>query len=71
MNSPCKEILGSVVLVFFALYGSAHVLYPDRFLNPWQRGGKMLTGWNRTEIQITGAIFAGFAVYVLCSMFHG
>lgn len=64
-----KEILGGAVLVFFAAYGIAHVLYPDRFMKPWHRGGEMLTEWNRLGIQVAGAIFAGFAIYVLYSVF--
>lgn len=67
-NSLWKEILGGAVLVFFAAYGIAHVLYPHRFMKPQHRGGEMLTGWNRLGIQIVGAIFAGFAIYVLYSI---
>lgn len=59
-NSVWKEVVGAAVLVAFALYGIAHVIYPDRFMRPWHRGGEMLTGWNRLGIQIAGAIFAGF-----------
>ena len=56
-NTIWKEVIGVAVLVFFAGYGIAHVIYPDRFLRPWHRGGEMLTGWNRMGIQIVGAIF--------------
>jgi hypothetical protein len=38
-------------------------------MKPWHRGGEMLTEWNRFEIQVVGAIFAGFAIYVLYSIF--
>ena len=69
-HSLWKEIVGGAVLIFFAAYGIAHVLYPDRFMKPSHRGGEMLTEWNRIGIQIAGAIFAGFAIYVLYSVFR-
>ena len=70
-NSIWKEVIGVAVLLFFAAYGIAHVIYPDKFMKLWHRGGEMLTGWNRLGIQIAGAIFAGFAIYVLYSIFRG
>jgi uncharacterized membrane protein len=70
-NSIWREVIGVVVLLFFAGYGIAHVIYPDKFMKTWHRGGEMLTGWNRFGIQIAGAIFAGFAIYVLYSLFRG
>jgi hypothetical protein len=70
-NSIWKEVIGVVVLLFFAGYGIAHVICPDRFMKPRHRGGEMLTDWNRLGIQIAGAIFAGFAIYVLFSIFRG
>jgi hypothetical protein len=64
-NSLWKELLGVAVVLFFAAGGVAHMLYRDRFMKPWHRGGEMLTEWNRFAIRIAGAIFAGFAIYVL------
>ncbi len=69
-NSIWKEGIGVVVLLFFAGYGIAHVVYPDIFMKPSHRAGEMLTDWNRLGIQIAGAIFAGFAIYVLFSIFR-
>ena len=68
-KQPLERDSGGAVLVFFAAYGIAHVIYPDRFMKPWHRGGEMLTEWNRLGIQLAGAIFAGFAIYVLYSVF--
>jgi hypothetical protein len=70
-NSIWKEAFGVAVLLFFAGCGIFHVIYPDKFMKPWHRGGEMLTDWNRLGIQIAGAIFAGFAIYVLYSIFRG
>jgi hypothetical protein len=70
-NSIWREAFGVAVLLFFAGYGIFHVIYPDKFMKPWHRGGEMLTDWNRLGIQIAGAIFAGFAIYVHYSIFRG
>jgi hypothetical protein len=67
-NSIWKEVIGVVVLLFFAGLGIAHVIYPHKFMKPWHRGGEMLTDWNRLGIQIAGAVFAGFAIYLLYSI---
>jgi hypothetical protein len=60
-------MLAAVVLVFFGVIGVAHVVYPDWFIkrSGVRKGGEMLTEWNRLGFQIAGAIFAGFAVYLL------
>jgi hypothetical protein len=47
-------LLAVAILVLFGAVGIAH--------------GEMLTEWNRLGIQIAGAIFAGFAIYVLYSL---
>jgi hypothetical protein len=70
-NSIWKEILGVALLLIFVGYGIAHVIFPDHFMKPSHRGGEMLTDWNRLGIRIAGAIFAGFAVYVLYGIFRG
>jgi hypothetical protein len=67
-NSIWKEVIGGGALLFFAGFGIAHVIYPDKFMKPWHRGGEMLTDWNRLGIQIAGVVFAGFAIYVLYSI---
>jgi hypothetical protein len=66
-NSLWKLMLVAVVLVFFAAIGVAHVVYPDWFIkrSSVRKGGEMQTEWNRLGFQIAGAIFAGFAVYLL------
>ena len=71
-HSLWKLMLAAVVLVAFAAIGVAHVVYPDWFLkrSGVRKGGEMLTEWNRLGFQITGAIFAGFAVYLLYHLFH-
>jgi len=55
-SSLWKELLGGAILIFFAVVGVAHMLYPDGFMKPWHRGGEMLTDWNRSQIRIVGAI---------------
>jgi hypothetical protein len=71
-NSLWKLTLAAVVLVFFAAIGVAHVVYPDWFIkrSGVRKGGEMLTEWNRSGFRIAGAIFAGFAIYVLYHLFH-
>lgn len=34
------------------------------------QGGEMLTEWNRLGFQIAGAVFAGFAIYLLYVFFR-
>jgi len=61
-------MLGAVVLVIFAAIGVAHVAYPDRFINQYliqKYGLPALRLWYR----MVGAIFAGFAIYVLYAVF--
>ncbi len=70
-DSVWKELPGCAVLVFFAALGIAHMLYPDRFMKPWHRGGEMLTEWNRLGIRIVGAILTAGTTYILYSMFRG
>ena len=71
-NSPWKLMLAAVVLLLFAAVGVAHVVYPDWFIrrSSARKGGEMLTEWNRLGFQIAGAIFAGFAVYLLYHLLH-
>lgn len=66
-NSVWKPMLLVVVLVCFACLGVAHLINPDRFIRlyPYRKGGEMLTEWNRFGLQVAGACFAGFALYLL------
>lgn len=61
-----------VMLVAFAAIGIAHILKPDYFMRRSgpRRGGEMLTEWNRLGFQIAGAVFAGFAIYLLYVFFR-
>jgi hypothetical protein len=58
------------VLALFFCIGTAHVIYPDRFIGrPGDRkGGEMLIEFNRIGFQIVGiivAVFAGCLLYML------
>ncbi len=62
------KIMGVVViLVFFAGMGVAHVVNPDRFVRSSgaRKGGEMLNDWNRFGFRVAGAVFTGFAGYLL------
>jgi hypothetical protein len=67
MNSLWKISLLAILLVVFLCVGIANVINPDWFIrrSGVRKGGELLTDWNRWEFQIVGAIFAGFAVYLL------
>jgi len=60
-----KQLFCAAVLVFLAASGLAHLVYSGRFMKRWYRGGEMLTEWNRSGIQLVGAILSGFAIYGL------
>ena len=64
-DNPWKIAMLVVLFLFFAGVGIAHVANPDRFLKPHQRGGEMLTGWNRFEIRSLGVAFTVFSVYMI------
>ena len=59
--------MGVAVLVFFAAIGIAHVLNPDWFIkrSGMRKGGELLTEWNRTGVQIFGAVLSCGALWVL------
>jgi len=71
-----KLVLLRTIVVFmllaFAGIGIAHTFRPDYFLkrSGLRRGGEFLREWNRLGFQIAGAIFAGFAVYLLYVVFR-
>ena len=69
-----QVLLRSIVvlmLLAFAWVGIAHIFRPDYFIkrSGLRRGGELLTEWNRLGFQIAGAIFAGFAIYLLYVLF--
>ena len=62
-NNIWKEMLGVVVLLFFAYVGISNVVKPD--IRNFPKGGELLRGWNRFQIRWAAAAFAGFAMYGL------
>jgi hypothetical protein len=60
-----------LLLAFFCL-GVAHIVRPDWFIkrSGVRKGGELLSEWNRVSFHIFGAIFAGFAAYVLYQLFR-
>jgi hypothetical protein len=63
LKSIWKLVILTVVLVVFVFVGIANVIKPR--LGPWLRGGKMLTDFNRLQVRLVGAIFAGGSIYLL------
>lgn len=66
-NSAWKEALLVAVLVVFVCVGITAVVNPDSFIrrSGLPRGGEMLTEWNRFGCRLSGAAFAGAAMYML------
>jgi hypothetical protein len=62
-KSIWKLVVVIAVLLVFICVGIANVIKPR--LSPWQRGGEMLTDFNRLQVRLVGAIFAGGAIYLL------
>ena len=62
----------ALMLVAFAGIGIGHIFKPDYFMkrSGVRKGGELLTEWNRLGFQIAGAIFAGFAIYLLYVLFR-
>jgi hypothetical protein len=60
-----------LMLLAFAGIGIAHIFRPDLLHQAlWcRRGGELLTESNRLGFQIAGAIFAGFAIYLIVRPF--
>ncbi len=58
-----KLVVLIVLLVVFVCVGIANLIKPR--LGPWLRGGEMLTDFNRLQVRLVGAIFAGTAIYLL------
>jgi hypothetical protein len=72
-SNALKLVLLTILLVFVACVGIAHVINPDWFMkrSGVPKGGEMLTEWNRLGFQIAGAAIVAFAVYVLYTIFWG
>jgi H+/Cl- antiporter ClcA len=72
MKQALLRTIVVLMLLAFAGIGIAHIFRPDYFIkrSGVRRGGELLTEWNRLGFQITGAIFAGFAIYLLYVLFR-
>ena len=73
MKQALLRTIVVLMLLAFAGIGIAHIFTPDFFIkrSGVRRGGELLTEWNRIGFQITGAIFAAFAIYLLYFFFRG
>jgi len=73
MKQALLGVIVVLVLLAFAGIGVAHIFKPDYFMkrSGVRRGGELLTEWNRLGFQIVGAVFAGFAIYLLYVFFRG
>jgi hypothetical protein len=72
MKQTLLSTIVVLMLLVFAGIGIAHIFRPGYFIkrSGVRRGGAMLTEWNRLGFQMAGAIFAGFAIYVLYVLFR-
>jgi hypothetical protein len=72
MKQALLRTIVVLMLLAFAGIGIAHIFRPDYFIkrSGVRRGGELLTEWNRLGFQIAGAIFAGFAIYLLYVLFR-
>ena len=72
MKQALLRTIVVLMLLAFAGIGIAHIFSPDYFIkrSGVRRGGELLTEWNRLGFQIAGAIFAGFAIYLLYVLFR-
>lgn len=72
MKQTLLNALVVLMLVAFAGIGIAHVFKPDYFIrrSGVRKGGELLTESNRLGFQIAGAVFAGFAIYLLYVVFR-
>lgn len=73
MRHALTTLAVAILLLGFAAIGIAHIFKPDYFIkhSGVRRGGDLLNRWNRANFQIVGAIFAGFAIYLLYILFRG
>lgn len=62
-HSILREFIAFAILLVFASYGIAHVLYPGRFTKPFLR--------DRADIQIFGALFTAFSIYLIYVLIRG
>ena len=72
MKQALLRTIVVLMLLAFAGIGIAHIFRPDYFIkrSGVRSGGELLTEWNRLGFQIAGAIFAGFAIYLLYVLFR-
>jgi hypothetical protein len=72
MKQMLLDALVVLMLVAFAGIGIAHVFKPDYFIkrSGVRKGGELLTESNRLGFQVAGAVFAGFAIYLLYVVFR-
>ena len=72
MKQALLRAIVVLMLLAFAGIGVAHIFRSDYFIkrSGVRRGGELLTEWNRLGFQIAGAIFAGFAIYLLYVFFR-
>jgi H+/Cl- antiporter ClcA len=72
MKQALLRTIVLLMLLAFAGVGIAHIFRPDYFIkrSGVRRGDELLTEWNRLGFQIEGAIFAGFAIYLLYVFFR-
>jgi len=72
MKQALLRTIVVLMLLAFAGIGIAHSFRPEYFIkrSGVRRGGELLTEWNRLGFQIAGAIFAGFAIYLLYALFR-
>ena len=62
-HSVLSEFIAVGILLLFVGYGIAHVFSPECFSKPFLR--------DRANIQIAGALFAGFAIYLIYVLIRG
>jgi len=72
MKQALLRTIVVLMLLAFAGVGIAHIFRPEYFIkrSGVRRGGELQTEWNRLGFQIAGAIFAGFAIYLLYVLFR-
>jgi hypothetical protein len=72
MDSLKVMVLTLILSIFFCV-GVAHVAKPDWFIkrSGVLKGGELLTTWNRLSFRVAGALFAGFAIYLLYHLLGG
>ena len=72
MKQALLRVIVVLMLLAFAGIGIGHIFKPDYFIkrSGVRRGGELLTESNRLGFQVAGAVFAGFAIYLLYVVFR-